>query len=174
MPEGFAHFVAAVAFNDIAQADGVFRYYKDIDTSADGVPAYTDFVGAGNRVSLQGGVGTSVLGGHNAWVAGEQDCDQDWNNGTNEVTSEIDWMRFFWQFLTDTGGAEPEFWDVVHLLAFTDAYTQAGVAVYAWTQQGPVWPNLLNAIADSASGLTAYATWFEDIMPEHGVYNEGP
>lgn len=173
MTEGFAHFTAAVAFNDIAEEEGVFRYYKDIDTSMEsGVEAYQDFVDAGGLVSLQGGTDPGTLGGHSAWVATEEDCEDDWAQ-TDEISSGMDWMRFWWQFLTDQQGDQPGYWDIVHLLVFADTHEVSGVNVYQWQAIGEVWTRLFDAIGDPASGLTSFEARFEDMTPDHGVYN-GP
>ncbi len=103
--EGLAHFIAAVVFNDftdagnLASEDGYFHYYKDIST-----PSYLDFYNKGSLVSLRGGTDPETaidgtLGGENRWV--ENRCADDWNNPlVPGVSSELDWLRFFWYFLT--------------------------------------------------------------------------
>ena len=104
MPEGFGHFVASVAFNsDLGvNADGAFKYYKDIDE--DTLPSYEYFEDPlvdDRVVSLLGGTG-SPPGGPNRWV--ELQCSNDWDHPLEaetldqEVSSEVDWLRFFWRF----------------------------------------------------------------------------
>lgn len=83
----------------------------------------------------------------------------------------MDWMRFWWQFMTDPTGSEPGFWDIVHLLAFADTHLDGGVPEYEWSNTGPVWENLLGALEDASSGLSSHASWYEDITSDHGVYN---
>jgi hypothetical protein len=177
MPEGFGHFVASVAFNttpqeDAAAPEGIFHYYKNIDIDA--VPAYEDFVDPmldDLRVQLDGGALSSTWGGASRWV--DLQCDVTANVGdwdppgtTWEVTSEIDWLRFFWQFHTAdvTGTSKPGFWDVVELVAYTQSE-------HPW-QSSAVWNNLLVTLQDAGSGLTAYEDRLDPLNTANGVFND--
>ena len=57
LTEGFAHFIAAAAFNNIDE-DGIFTYYKAINPAI--ASDYQDLVDANYAVSLQGGTGALV------------------------------------------------------------------------------------------------------------------
>ena len=177
MPEGFGHFVAAAAFNsDLSEdADGYFKYYKDADESL--LTAYADFEEAGPNqriVSLAGGSGSEVLGGPDRWV--ELQCEDDWDHPLQaetldqEVSSEIDWLRLFWRLVTadeTTYGPALSFWDVVHLVTYTQINDP-------WTlDDHALWPNLHDAVTN-AGFSAAQESRFEDLSAEHGVYNDGP
>jgi hypothetical protein len=102
--EGWGHFVSTYIFDDDQVPDARFKYYKQIVNIQGN---YTDLMADNYNVSLLGDevcVGDPpvchVLGGDLAWV--ENKCPSDWDpdpNLTNvmDVSSEIDWMRFFWQ-----------------------------------------------------------------------------
>lgn len=158
--EGYAHFLAAVAYNDLGSEDGVFRYYKEIDLVL--APLYADFVAAESRVSLLGGTDPETLGGASRWVA--ENCPDDWSSGTpaDEVTSEIDWLRFWWRFATEQSGSQPT---IVQVLEFM-SYVQTN---YAWSA-GQVHPHLRNAMDDAA--WSAYLSRFDDITEEQGTFND--
>jgi hypothetical protein len=131
--EGFAHFIAAWVFDDPNLPDALFKYYKSL---AD-VPGYEDLEADGGRVSLLGGTcpypghASCPLGGPSAWV--ENQCDtegtppvaRDWEMPF-QVGSEIDWMRFFWQFVSDeivdSEMSDPELTDLfdIHALAWAE------------------------------------------------------
>lgn len=167
--EGYAHFLASVAFNDTAQEDGIFRYYKDIDLAM--VPSYQDFVDDMSLVSLAGGAASGTLGGRNQWVANM--CSADWNvplqvaTLDDEVTSEIDWMRFWWRFATEQDGLKPSLPQIMAFMAFVQSD-------YAWDDTN-VWPKLRQALQVPASGMgVAYLSRFDAISAEMGVYNDGP
>lgn len=175
MPEGFGHFVASVAFNsDLgADADGEFRYYKDPDELL--LPSYADFEDDNRIASLRGGSGSTVSGGPDRWV--ELQCTTDWAHPLQqatldqEVSSEIDWLRLFWRFVTapyTPQAAAPTFWDVVRLVTFTQEE-------YPWDSSDHVlWPNMQAAINDVDSDIDEYAQRFEGLSADHGVYNDGP
>lgn len=76
MPEGFGHFVAAVAFNsDLSEdADGFFRYYKDAHHDLTAYDEFEDPSGQDRQVSLRGGSGSETFGGPDRWV--ELQCSQ--------------------------------------------------------------------------------------------------
>ncbi len=148
MTEGFAHFVATAAFN--APADtlpiGWFRYYKElIETPSP----------EGYLVATPDG----PVGGVNQWV--QTQCPTDFNAG-QEISSEIDWLRFFWDYITAPSD-QPSFWDVVELYKYTNEE-------HPWTAQGPVFPLMLTAIQELAPA--ADAVRFEELEPSHGLIND--
>lgn len=154
MTEGFAHFVATAAFNNPGSSFliGWFRYYKQLvgDASA-------DLMGNGYLVAAPDG----PVGGVNQWVQAQ--CQADFKNAAGlEISSEIDWMRFFWDFIAAPGD-QPSFWDVVNLYKSTNEE-------YTWTSQGPVFANMLSALQDL--GPAADAVRFEDLEPSHGLIND--
>ena len=178
MPEGFGHFVASVAFNTLPREDasapeGVFRYYKEISLTLGTYDDFVDLEEDNYRVALEGGV--SAMGGGSRWV--ELQCDGalpdvgDWDppGQTTEVTSEIDWLRFFWAFLNEEVGStsQPEFWDVVQLVSYSQE-------VHTWgsSSASPLWQNLINAVGDTGSGLDAYQNRMTPLMLENGVFND--
>ncbi len=158
--EGFAHFVAAVAFNKIEET-GEFRYYKKIDPVS--YPDYADFVAGEYRLALEGG-GAGTLGGQSRWV--ETRCPNDWANPTREISSEIDWLRFFWQFLTSPSapGPVPTFWEAAGLLKYTQANNP-------WTSDA-VWSQLRSSVADPGSGLDSYLSRFDSLEASNGLNNQ--
>ncbi len=167
MPEGFGHFVASVAFNAdrSVDADGEFRYYKDADEAL--LPSYETFESeTGNRlVSLKGGTTAATAGGANRWT--ELECSNDWeyalaNNGV-EVTTEIDWLRFFWRLMTSSASSSLEFWDVVHLATYTQQ-------VHPWDDE-TLWPMLQDSMQDE---FNASLPLFNSLSHAHGVFNDGP
>ncbi len=93
--------------------DGFLQYYKDIDTGE--VPAYTNFVADGSGVSTLGGLASETLGGRNRWV--DEMCPIDWD--VTHVSSEIDWMRFFWYILTHEGDG-PTFRQILEWFNFAN------------------------------------------------------
>lgn len=158
MTEGFAQFVAVAAFNDPSDVSGTFRYYKELDPTAFGGSS-ADLIDGDYLVSVP----DDTEGGVNRWT--EQQCPTDFNaTSPIEVTSEIDWMRFFWDFIT-APGTQPTFWDVVSLYRFTNVN-------YTWGAQDPLWPNLVDAIEDNSLGLTQFSTRFENLEPDHELFND--
>lgn len=161
MNEGFAHLVASITFNDFADPsnleseDGIFQYYKDINLES--VPAYADFVNVGkSRVSL---LGTGSLGGQNRWV--DQKCNADWTE--EHVSSELDWMRFFWYLLTHEGDAPT----LREVLAWMD-FARDDPITYVFDLVN-VYSALLLAAEDS--DMEPFVERIEDANCEHGVYN---
>lgn len=156
--EGIAHFLAAVAFNDIFQVDGTFVYYKEIDVAA--VPDYQEFVDQGSRVSL--GATQFQYGGQARWV--ETMCPTDLDAPGGDVTSEIDWMRFWWQFLTALGndvGARPSLWQVLQVISFTHDENP-------WTPF-VVWPNFLATFDNPGSTVGQHQARFVTLGAANGV-----
>lgn len=166
MIEGFAHFIAAAAFNDTGQEDGIFTYYKAIDPGD--APQYQDLIDVDYAVALEGGSGAQ--GGTSRWVDNECPNDWDWpydaTPSAQEVSSEIDWLRFFWAFVAsqDAGLGNPA--DVSDILDVLNA-TQ-------WTET-EVWAFLVNAIENHPDpDVSEHSDRFQDLNDEYGVYNEGP
>ena len=155
MVEGFAHFVATAAFNNPGDSlpIGWFRYYKGlVDDSVSG-----DLVSNGYLVAAPNG----PIGGVNRWV--ETQCGADFANTAGaEVSTELDWMRFFWEYITAPGD-QPTFWDVVELYKHTHEE-------YTWSGNGPVFPNMLSALQEI--GTPGDVQRFEDLEPAHGLIND--
>lgn len=76
LTEGFAQFVASLAFNDLREPDGngEFQYYKEIDVSVQ--PSSQEFVEEDNYIVELIGSATAS-GGTNAWV--QNMCPADWD-----------------------------------------------------------------------------------------------
>lgn len=157
--EGIAHFLAAIAFNDITDEEGWFHYYKELDVDAwkCGVPevgCYQDFVDNEYTISLLGGATGSVRGGTNRWVA--EQCSADWSYSSSvEIASELDYLRFWWRFATEQSGSQPSLSDIMGILRDADP----------WTEH-LVWDSLYTA-ADAAG----FGSRFSSVNDEQGVYN---
>jgi hypothetical protein len=85
-----------------------------------------------------------------------------------EISSEIDWMRFFWQLITaDEGqlGASMSFWEVGDVLGYTRFN-------YPWDGKGALYCNLFNSLIES--GLDDYEDRFVDLTEINGVYYDSP
>jgi hypothetical protein len=158
LEEGLAQFVATVAFNSHQSPSAYFQYYKVITD--------TEYLGH-DLVELPGFLDDDSLGGTTRWV--DEKCPNDWDfpytgspTGT-EVTSEIDWMRFFWAFFTDSDNApKPNLEDIFDLLA------------YATWDVGDVWGPLVDAVENHPSGqVSEHADRFEALNEDFGVYNDG-
>ncbi len=163
MVEGFAHFIATVAFNevDIPDGEGWFRYYKDINV--DDFDAYEDFVSASSRVSLLGGTANeNPVGGENRWT--ENQCPNDWDG--DDVSTELDWMRFFWRFLTKDGATKPTLRQILEFLV----YVTDDSLLYP-IDKSNVWPQLAEAMGAS-SGFDQFLTRFQEANTVMGVYND--
>lgn len=170
MIEGFAHFVAAVAFNDFADfdnsadEDGVFRYYKDIDINK--FPPYADFMDpqkGNSRVSLLGGINDQTLGGENRWT--ESQCPLDWQ--VDEISNGMDWMRFFWHFLTRSGDP-PSLRQLLEFFDFVEDNDLVG-NMYQINDVN-VWPKLREAMDDSPA-MSSFSTRFDQANCDMGVYD---
>lgn len=173
MIEGFGHFVSSVAFNAVDSEYGIFRYYKDIDVES--YPDYDEFFNEGDsKIQLRGGTDNETTrGGQSAWVM-NQCTAHDWSFPEHsdplgkEVTSEIDWLRFFWRLITADEmefGNAMAFWDVPYLLAYGHAHFQ-------WVSDGSLYCNVFSALMDS--DLSGYEDRFVDLTEENGVYNGSP
>ncbi len=154
MGEGQAHFLASVAFNLFGNGipggdvEGGFRYYKDIDLV--NFPDYTDLViDQDSVVSLQGDTDPGTLGGPNAWAATQ--CLNDW--ATSDISTELDWQRLFWRFLTMDGLAKPNLQQFMAFTQFTEANFTMG--------KTDAYPVFLEAMTDNQSGLDQFVGRFE-------------
>lgn len=184
MIEGFGHFVSAAAYNDL-DTTGRYHYYKDIDEEQ--LPDYFDFEQGpdARQVELAGGAAASTVGGRSQWVRLE--CSEDDVTGFNdwehpleeaplgqEVSSEIDWLRLFWQYATASySGSDPQnppgFWDTVFLVTGSQSYSPS------WTMT-VVWPRMDAAIDDLLNGNDWVDRWRElsgDGATGNAVYNDG-
>jgi hypothetical protein len=184
MVEGFAHFASSAAFNDIEEESGEFVYYKDIDVQA--VTAYESFVeNDGYRVDLPGSA--TGLGGTVGWV--DAQCENDWSTLFGDdaeqfptaVSSEIDWLRFFWAFLTsqDPGIApKPGFWQVPQLISHALIYDENpwGAAICPLDAFGEarVWEPIVNTLGTDPgnAGLDAFHDRFVELNNTHEVWND--
>lgn len=90
--EGWAHFYAAVAFNELTETDCGFVYYKsqnyDLDLSIESADPHAISCEAGPIFTL-----SSV----DAKAYMEDWCDGTWTNRGVE----LDWLRFWWDFLQE-------------------------------------------------------------------------
>lgn len=136
--EGFAHYYAAVSFNDTAQSDCGFAYYKSTDWNLDDNldPQW---------VSCEGGPMTGVDG---------HDYLGDWCTGTltNRAT-EWDWLRFLWDLDTDEGVTTEQIFEI-----WAGAYPHTWVAYGDATGSGYPASRLRDA-ADARGLLTAWDAW---------------
>lgn len=165
--EGFAQFVASVLFNpiDTADADGIFRYYKEIDPDEfDG--AYEDLVIHNYMVSLEG---NADLGGQNGWA--ENQCNMDWIKGA--VSTELDWMRFLWRFLMKAG-TRPTFREILEFFAYVkedpdNAFSAFG-GFFSALSHCNTWPGLDFAL-DWSIEYNQFRSRFQEANDVMGVYN---
>ena len=165
MGEGQAHFIASVAFNTFGNGipggdvGGEFRYYKDIDII--NFPDYATFVNDQDSiVSLQGDTDPNTLGGPNAWAATECSTN-DWPTG--DISTGMDWMRFFWRFLTMAGQSKPTLRQLMEFTQFTEAGFNMGVT--------DAYPVFLDAMSDANSGMTQFVGRFEAANTEMSVHD---
>ena len=132
---------------------------------------YLDFEANDGDISLAGGTLTSTLGGPSQWV--QTQCPDDWDyplqpsSEGDEVSSEIDWLRFFWQFTTTPAEDLPTFWDTTRTVTFTQEHDP-------WDSTGELWPNMHNSIDQPASEIDGYIGRFEEVSVDNGVYNAPP
>src|SRR5690606_28107081 len=102
--EGFAHFLSTLAFNDHTETDGYFRYYKDLSaySAYDDLEADDWIVDAENPGAASGG-----------WYGAK--C-----SAAAGTSVEIDWLRHYWDFRTNSGAAPTHFQIFSHLV-YSDA-----------------------------------------------------
>ncbi|HEU4533177.1 MAG TPA: hypothetical protein VFS00_03630, partial [Polyangiaceae bacterium] len=121
--EGVGHFIAALAWNDPDQTEGVFKYYKDSISNS----SYDDMKNTAYVVSLEG-AGAAPLGGTSDWF--HQHCQVSAGQAV-----EIDWLRFLWDYRTNDPAeidqSVPTNHDVFSLMQFTKAN-------HGWTSLGGV------------------------------------
>ena len=101
--EGTAHFIAALAWNDHLEEDGVFKYYKESIVNASGQSMAPD----GWRVDLEADdpdpALPNPLGGNTAWrnsrcMTANADMP---GEAPKYYSTEMDWLRFYWDLATD-------------------------------------------------------------------------
>jgi hypothetical protein len=158
--EGLAHMLATVAWNVDPSPDALFKYYKTPNLVV--TPQYADMDANDYMVSM---LAVDNLGGPVQWV--QTQCETDWSPSTNgevEVTSSLEWLRFWWQFLEREiqGTPQPGLSDLVTLLQL--------VADRDKPPYGYGYLDYLDELANDPE-LSAYETRFEDLAAEHGVYN---
>jgi hypothetical protein len=96
--EGFAHFLAADAYNDHTETSGRFTYYKDA-------------LGFPRDIPLEGDPDADDA---EPWLSNrfaERVCDTTSEN----AGTELDWLRFFWDLHSEGGGEDGEHEAVFHL-----------------------------------------------------------
>jgi hypothetical protein len=81
---------------------------------------------------------------------------------TTDVMSEMDWMRFWWRFLSDQATAQPT---LAQILGFT-AFVEGGPTPWTTTQ---VWPQLSSNVEAAGSPLAGFGQRFTDLADEEGV-----
>ncbi|MDC0720355.1 hypothetical protein [Nannocystis bainbridge] len=125
--EGFAHFISTLAFNQHTEQNGIFKYYKNDS-------------GSGFSYNFD----TVDVEGSSSWLHSTSGCDC--RNGAflcPDRSTELDWLRFFWDFRTNPGGTgdpQPTHADIFAMLAHVGA-------------------NHLNY------GLTQIFQWLDDAVP---------
>ena len=92
--EGFAQYLSTLAYNNYAQTDAWFKYYKNIAAGDTDGPAYADLRNDNWKVNVEDGF-FGDWGGPSNWQ--ENMCF--WTDGR----SEMDWQRFYWDYRTNTG-----------------------------------------------------------------------
>ncbi len=135
LKEGIAHFISATAWNDHNATDGVFKYYK-----VDG-----DY---NNETVLLDAPGVYPF----AWYKNQ--CD----SVVAGYGVEQDWMRHYWNFLTDPGDG-PGMSDLAYQLSLL-------VADNMWGGTN-VYDRLVVAMGDL--GLVEWQTRWEDLAAIHGI-----
>lgn len=110
--EGFAHFMAALAFNDYTEPNAWFKYYKDTTT-----PNYTF-----DTIDVEA-AGAAPPGGAVNWLhlAAGCDCDDSFH-GCDEYGVEMDWLRFYWDYRENAGVAPTHRQIFEHVVATYGGY----------------------------------------------------
>jgi len=171
LAEGFAHYIATWAFDDPNSSDAIFKYYKEIDDEEE---SYVEFKENGQLVSALGGSCNPtyvdypescpqegfVLGGDSAWV--ERECPTDWSYPDNAVSSELDWLRLFWQLTSPDVSAPTPTGSMHELLQLLDL-TNIGAME---------WKHLNAEVGDPANvGVHDLAARFDYLTTRNGVNN---
>ena len=85
----------------------------------------------------------------------------------DEVSTELDWLRFFWRFLTKGVDNKPTLSDVLEFFAYAK---ETGSAL--WPINGTnVWPQL-ELIMDDSPGFFQFLPRFQEANEVMGVYND--
>jgi hypothetical protein len=131
--EGLAHYIAALAWNDHDQTEGLFKYYKETILTS----AYDDMEATDWLVDLEG-AGANPVGGVSSWFGAKCDVEPGFS-------VEMDWLRFFWDYRTNAPAQQndpiPDHHDVFDLVRFT-------MANHAWNNMGGVYPSFLATFND--------------------------
>ncbi len=146
--EGFAHFLSALAWNRHDQTGGIFRYYKNI-----GDAAYADLEDDNWVVDLEG-IGANPSGGVSKWM--QNKCAVDDGHAV-----EMDWLRFYWDYRTNSGTKPTHYQILRHLQFMRDAHP--------WTNNTTAYDRLKDAIEDAALGQGALTDRFIDFAEANGV-----
>jgi hypothetical protein len=154
--EGMAHFIAATTFNDTAESDCWFAYYKSVDWDHDGdndgAPLWTDCEysehcdGSGESCGAAGAIAVADHFGN--------ECNSIWV--TNNRGVEYDWLRFWWDLRTNEDVAFYDcmtIWDVANPNSWNGAATGSDGSTCPSTG----WPaSRLRCAASSAGYLTEW------------------
>lgn len=147
--EGFAHFLSAFAWNSSASTTAWFKYYKEV-----GDLAYADFAADNWRLDVEG-IGLAPAGGVSNWMGNM--CPV--NDG---YSVEMDWLRFYWDYLTNAGGPKPNIRKILAHVQFTrDAHP--------WFNTWAAYDKMLEAIGDVALGQTTLEARFIALATSNGV-----
>jgi hypothetical protein len=164
MIEGFAHFASTFAMNNTTSEQGEFRYYKRIDPLYE--VEFADLIADDYVVDVSD---EAVSGGQNQWV--KLQCPNDWAYDVegsfvdepvgqkDDISTELDWMRFFWRLTTEQDSERPA---LSQVLAF--------VGEQDWELDW-VWPIFAAEVASPGSHLDGFEARFEDIGEQEGVNN---
>lgn len=142
MNEGFAHYYAAVAFNNSTESDCKFRNYKNVDWDRD------DAGDATYNTDCESGMSSFSVDG--ADYTGDYCVG---SGSTTNVSTEYDYLRFFWDLDTDEALNTT---DIVQILdaanpdTFTDATTGSGSGFAAYE---------LRQSANTLGWLTEWDNW---------------
>ncbi len=149
--EGLAHFVSAVAWNNTSSTSAWFKYYKEV---AD--PAYADFAADNWQLDVEG-VGVAPSGGVSNWMSTM--CFV--NDG---YSVEMDWLRFYWDYLTNAGAPKPTIGDILRHVQFTrDEHAWFNPAVWL------AYDRHLDAIQDPLLGQTQFEARFTSLAAFNGI-----
>ncbi len=147
--EGFAHFLSTLAWNSSASTTAWFKYYKEV-----GDPAYADFAADNWQLDVEG-IGGAPSGGVSDWMGSM--CPV--NDG---YSVEMDWLRFYWDYLTNAGVPKPNIRKILEHVQFTrDAHP--------WFNTFAAYDKMLEAIGDVALGQTGLEARFIALATANGV-----
>jgi hypothetical protein len=148
--EGLAHFLSALAWNSSASTTAWFKYYKEaLD------PAYADFAADNWRLDIEG-LGLAPSGGVSNWMSNM--C-----SVTDGHSVEMDWMRFYWDYLTNAGAPKPTIRHILRHVQFTrDAHAWIQSALLAYDRH-------LDAIQDPLLNQTQFEVRFTSLAASNGI-----